>query len=120
MVLELREGALAVPVLEVFDRQVRGGLRALSWFIYRFTTPAIHDLFMVPRKTFNMEQAIISVLAGDVFRKTRTRWPVAFFKGIYHLTTAWNWGRSWEFYRRRKRNVRLDFSEEGAPRNLSS
>lgn len=109
----LREGALAVPLLEAFDRQVRGGLRTLSWFIYRFTTPAIHDLFMARRKRFNMEQAIISVLAGDVFRKTRTRWPVAFFKGIYHVTAAWNWSRSWSSYRRRQRNIRLNFSEEG-------
>jgi flavin-dependent dehydrogenase len=110
----LRKGRPDVRLLKAFEDRVQRGLRTLSWFIYRFTTPAIHNLFMAPRNFLGVEQAVLSMLAGDVFRKTRLTLPIMLFKSLYYLTAGLNWGRSWTSLRRRRRNVGLDFTERDA------
>ncbi len=112
----LREGRSVDQLLEKFESRMKGGLRTLSWFIHRFTTPATHDLFMAPRNILGMEQAILSTLSGNVFRGDRATAPIALFKAIYYLTASLTWSRSWASYRRRKRNVRLGFTDETAAR----
>jgi flavin-dependent dehydrogenase len=107
----LREGRSAVRLLERFEGRVRGGLKTLSWFIYRFTTPAIHDLFMAPRDIFRIEQAVLATLAGDIFDRKRTIVPIILFKTLYYVAATLSWGRSWASYRRRKDNVRLPFTD---------
>jgi hypothetical protein len=52
----LREGRSVDQLLEKFESRMKGGLRTLSWFIHRFTTPATHDLFMAPRDILGMER----------------------------------------------------------------
>ena len=90
---------------------MRGGLKTLSWFIYRFTTPAIHDLFMAPRPIFRIEQAVRATLAGDIFDRKWPAPPILLFKTLYYVAATLNWGRSWASYRRRKSNVRLSFTD---------
>jgi flavin-dependent dehydrogenase len=107
----LREGRSAVRLLERFEGRVRGGLKTLSWFIYRFTTPAIHDLFMAPRPIFRIEQAVLATLAGDIFDRKWPAPPILLFKTLYYVAATLNWGRSWASYRRRKSNVRLSFTD---------
>ncbi len=100
----LREGRTATAALRHFEKRVLRGMRTLSWFIYRFTTPALHDLFMAPRNILRMEQAVLSVLSGDVFRKNGLAGPILLFKGVYYIAAAASFARSWGAYRRRKRN----------------
>ena len=107
----LREGRSAVRQLERFEGRVQGGLKTLSWFIYRFTTPAMHDLFMAPRPIFRMEQAVLATLAGDIFGRKWPALPIVLFKTLYYVAAALNWGRSWASYRRRKGNVHLPFTD---------
>ncbi len=102
----LREGRTATAALKRYESQVHKGMRVLSWFIYRFTTPAMHDLFMAPRNILRMEEAILSVLAGDVFRKNGLGMPILLFKALYYIVAAANLRRSWRAYRRRQRNLR--------------
>ncbi|MGI9301377.1 MAG: NAD(P)/FAD-dependent oxidoreductase [Gammaproteobacteria bacterium] len=71
-----------------FEAEVRRGLRMFSWFIYRFTTPALHNLFMAPRNVLGVRRAVTSVVAGDVFRAHKTDLPLALFKSIYYVTVA--------------------------------
>ena len=66
---------------QIMDR----GLRRLSWFIYRFNDPAMQDLFMASANPFNMRKAVISLLAGDVFRTSVGGLAVPAFKLAYHL-----------------------------------
>jgi len=106
----LRDPARAAPHLRHFDRRVRYGIKTVSWFIYRFTSPAMHRLFMAPRNVFRIEEAIISLLAGDIFGKTPIALPLALFKAIYLATSAAALPRAWVAYRRRKRNVALAFT----------
>lgn len=111
----LRDGVkAATPKFRAFERRLDKGLRLWSWFIYRFTTPAMHDLFLAPRNILGMEQAILSVLAGDVFGRTRTTIPIALFKTIYYVASARSWLRSWASYRRRKQNIHIDVLDNKA------
>ncbi len=100
----VREGRTATAALRRYEKRVLRGMRTLSWFIYRFTTPAMQNLFMAPRNTLSMEQAVLSVLSGDVFRKNGLALPIALFKTLYYLVATVNLGRSWGAYRRRKQN----------------
>lgn len=108
----LREGRSVDQLLEKFECRMKSGLQTLSWFIHRFTTPAMHDLFMAPRNILGMEQAVLSTLSGNVYRGDRATVPVALFKVMYYLAASLTWSRSWASYRRRKRNVRLDFADK--------
>ncbi len=49
---------------------MRHGPREFSWFIYRMTNPTMRDLFMSPRNVLRVKEALLSVLAGDIFGKT--------------------------------------------------
>ena len=66
-------------------RIIRKGIERLSWFIYRFTDPAMQSLFMKPNNTFKVQDSVISLLAGDLFYKYRLTFPIFVFKGIFYL-----------------------------------
>lgn len=87
-----------------FERYVRRSTRTVSWFIYRFTSPALHHLFMNPRDVWGIPQAIVSMLAGD-FNNRRAWLPLTFFKGIYWLTWLGRGSASWAAYRLRRRGA---------------
>ncbi len=112
----LREERTVAPLLKDYEKRVLKGMRTLSWFIYRFTTPAIQGLFMAPRNLFRMEQAVLSVLSGDVFRKNGLAIPIHLFKVVYYVSTAMNLSWSWSAFRRRKRNIEPEsFTHSATP-----
>lgn len=115
----LRDPAASEPVLRRFDRGVRRGVRIVSWFIYRFTSPAMQHLFMAPRNLFRVQEAIISMLAGDIFRKTPIALPLALFKAIYYTLSATFFSRAWASYQRRKYNAALKFTGGTTPQDQS-
>ncbi len=95
-----------------FDRLMRRGPRVFSWFIYRVTNPAMRDLFMAPRNLLRMKEALLSVLAGDIFGRTPIWRGVLAFKVVYYLTSLGHLGRTLRAWRRRRRNIRpLDEQE---------
>ncbi len=68
----------------------RRGVSVFSWFIYRFTTPAMQWLFANPRNILNTQRAVVSMLAGDVFENKnilRRLWVFKIFYGISWLAT---------------------------------
>lgn len=102
----LREPNRALTSFRAYDRRVRSGLRTFSWFIYRITTPAMRDLIMFPRNILGVEQAIISLLAGDLFGETRIRARLLLFRIFYYITVLGAPRRNFVAYLRRRRNVR--------------
>lgn len=111
----LRDPASSHRLFQQYQRRMMRGIRILSWFIYRFTSPALQQLFMAPRDMFRIEQAIISVLAGDLFRKTPVTLPLTLFKAIFYMTYARNFSPAWASYRRRRQNVAVDFRDGTLP-----
>lgn len=102
----LREPAARAQALARYDRAVRRGPREFSWFIYRITTPTMRDLFMEPRNVLRMEEALLSVLAGDIFGRTPIWRSLFAFKVLYYLAAASRLKRSWQAWRRRRANIR--------------
>lgn len=101
----LRQPGRAAAARRSFERTMRRGPREYSWFIYRVTGPAMRELFMHPRNPLRMKEALLSVLAGDIFGATPI-WPsLAAFKGTYFLTSLFNLRRSLAAIRSRRRNI---------------
>lgn len=70
-----------------YERQMRRGPRVFSWFIYRMTRPAMRDLFMAPRNILRMKEALLSLLAGDIFGTTPIWTSLRAFKLVYYATS---------------------------------
>lgn len=101
----LSRPATATAALRRFDKVMLRGPREFSWFIYRITKPALRDIFMAPRNPLRVKEALLSVLAGDIFENRRI-WPSVYaFKGIYYLSCLRNLPMSWREWRRRRRIV---------------
>lgn len=103
----LRAPHEAAKALKAYDRAVRSGLRKLSWFIYRINHPSMRDLFMGPKNLFRVKEALLSVLAGDIFGDTPIWRSVAVFKTIFYLSQARHPRRSVAAWRRRRVSIRV-------------
>jgi flavin-dependent dehydrogenase len=106
----LREPARERRLQRAYEREVRNGLSALSWFIFRFTTPAMTYLFRNPRNVLRVEEAMISMLAGDVFRDGGVRWRLRIFKLLYLIASIVELRNSFASLRRRRRQAAMSFS----------
>lgn len=95
----------APRALKAFDASMHHGPKVFSWFIYRLTTPAFRDLFMRPRNQ-KLQEAVLSVLAGDVFRDTPFGGRLLIFKALYYLTSVFNFRASLSAWKRRKQAIR--------------
>lgn len=102
----LRQPQQRAQALAAFDRRLRHGPREFSWFIYRITTPTLRDLFMGPKNALRMKEALLSVLAGDIFGHTPIWRSVFAFKVLYYAYAALRPRRSWQAWQRRRQNIR--------------
>lgn len=102
----LRQPNQAAAALKMFDRSMRVGPKAFSWFIYRVTNPTMRDMFMNPRNVFRVKEALLSVLAGDVFGKTPTWRSIMIFKALYYLGSIVKLKRTVHAWLMRRRNIR--------------
>jgi flavin-dependent dehydrogenase len=106
----LREPARERALQRSYERRVRHGLGTLSWFIFRFTSPAMTRLFANPRNSLQVEQAMISMLAGDVFRANGVHWRLIVFKCIYFATALGNLKDQAASFFARRRQTREAFT----------
>jgi flavin-dependent dehydrogenase len=101
----------AARALRRYDRLVRHGPKQFSWFIYRVTNPTMRELFLGPRNVLRMKEALMSVLAGDIFGRTPIWGALRAFKGLYYVISLAHLGRSLSSARRRAANIRPVESE---------
>jgi flavin-dependent dehydrogenase len=88
---QLVDRVLAAPQLEArlqrrYSATQRAALRRISWFIVRFNTPVMRQLFSNPRNDWRLEDAVISMLAGDFYRSDRIGWRLRLFKALYWVS----------------------------------
>jgi flavin-dependent dehydrogenase len=102
----IKDPACSPKALEKFDRLMRHGPKEFSWFIYRVTNPTMRELFLGPRNVLRMQEALMSVLAGDIFGKTPIWHSLRSFKALYYLISIFNWRRTLGAQRRRAENIR--------------
>ena len=91
-----------------FEHVMRHGPKEFSWFIYRVTNPTLRELFMTPSSKFQMKAALLSVLAGDLFRNTPIRRGLFCFRVVYYVFSIANLRRTFNAWRRRAFNIRDD------------
>lgn len=104
----LRNPARETALLRALERRLTRGIDEFKWFIYRFTSPTMKRLFEAPRNVLQVEQAVVSMLAGDVYAAAAVVWRLRVFRLIYAITTlriAPSALRSWW---RRRRGMRSD------------
>jgi flavin-dependent dehydrogenase len=102
----LRTPAHARAALRGFERLMRRGPKAYSWFIYRVTNPTMRDMFMGPSNMLRMKEAMLGLLAGDIFGNTPIWTSLRAFKLFYYLISLANLKRSFGALRRRTTNIR--------------
>ncbi len=102
----LRHPSMAAQALQKFDRVTKHGAKEFSWFIYRVTNPTLRNLFMSPSNIFRAKEALLSVLAGDIFGKTPIWRSVLAFKAIYYLASLANLKPTIAAWKQRKLNTR--------------
>lgn len=71
----------------------------------------MRNLFMGPRNVFRVEEALLSLLAGDVFRPSPIRSRLRIFKAIYYMNAALDLKANVRAWLRRRRNVRVATGE---------
>ncbi|MGY1410596.1 NAD(P)/FAD-dependent oxidoreductase [Luteimonas sp. A611] len=115
----LREPSREAALQQAMDRRLRRGLKHFSWFIHRFTTPVMQRLFSAPRNDWKLEQAVVSMLAGDVFDNREVRWRLYLFRMIYMLNAVAIAPQALRGWLTRRRQVGASFSgdtlHEGNP-----
>ena len=108
----LREPAREAQLQRALARRLDGGLDEFKWFIYRFTSPTMRALFANPRNVVQVEQAIVAMLAGDVFDNRRVLWRLRVFRAIYAMSALSMLPQAWRAWRRRRRQLRENFRGE--------
>ena len=98
----LDQPARAQRALKAYDAGTRRGLRIFSWFIYRIMTPGLHDIFMTRESSFGLREALLSMLAGNIFLRARLAVRLTALKGLYYFFSALDLPRSWTSWRRRR------------------
>jgi hypothetical protein len=66
----------------------------------------MRDMFMAPRNVLRVKEALLSMLAGDIFGKTPIWKWLRVLKGIFYIASALNFWRTLQAMRVRKANIR--------------
>jgi len=89
-----------------FERMMRDGPKEYLWFIVRVTNASIRHLFMYPSNPLRVQEALLSLLAGDIHRGMPFRYRLHAFKAIYYALSLRHLPRSVRGWLRRRRCIR--------------
>jgi flavin-dependent dehydrogenase len=89
----LRQPEREAALLRKLEKRQRAGMARFSFFIYRFNGPIMAQMFREPRNTWQLEQGVISMLAGDLFDTPKVLWRLQLFKLVYALCGLRDWRR---------------------------
>jgi len=106
-----RSPARKAAALRKFGRLMQHGPKQYSWFIYRVTNPTMRELFLSPRNVLRMEEALLSLLAGDIYGRTPIWTSLRLFKVLYYAISCAKLGRTVRALRGRAANIRAAGTE---------
>jgi len=98
-----------------FERMVRRGVKTFSWFITRFNSPGMRSLMLHPGNPFRVQEAVTSLLAGDVFRDIGARSRFWLFKALYVMFSLKHARESFRLWRLRVGNPSVTFTGGTTP-----
>jgi flavin-dependent dehydrogenase len=97
------------------ERMVRRGVATFSWFIWRFNSPGMRTLLLHPGNPFRVQESVISLLAGDVFRDIGARSRFWLFRFFYVMFSLKYPRESFRLWLARIRNPRVEFAGGTTP-----
>lgn len=129
VLLGMNSGVLATEALDAWlrgdpssearfrhlERMVRRGVATFSWFIERFNTPGMRFLMLKPGNPFRVQEAVLSLLAGDVFRNIGARSRFRLFKLLYAVASLRYPRASFRLWLAQRRNPRVEFAGGTTP-----
>jgi flavin-dependent dehydrogenase len=113
----LREPAREAALMRRLEKRQRAGIARFSFFIYRFNGPVMRQMFRQPRNTWQLEQGVISMLAGDLFDTPKVLWRLQLFKLVYVISGLRDWRRWRAEHRYRLEQARLEFTGGNTPQD---
>jgi flavin-dependent dehydrogenase len=111
----LREPQREVRLLRQLERRQRTGMARFAFFIYRFNSPIMDRIFRQPRNIWQIEQGVISMLAGDLFDSRKVVSRLRAFKFVYAMTALRHFMRWRSEDRYRLEQARLEFTGGTTP-----
>jgi flavin-dependent dehydrogenase len=111
----LREPQRELRLLRQLERRQRTGMARFAFFIYRFNSPIMDRIFRQPRNIWQIEQGVISMLAGDLFDSRKVVSRLRAFKFVYAMTALRHFMRWLSEDRYRLEQARLEFTGGTTP-----
>jgi flavin-dependent dehydrogenase len=111
----MREPAREAALLRKLEKRQRAGMARFSFFIYRFNGPVMQQMFRQPRNTWQLEQGVISMLAGDLFDTPKVLWRLKVFKLVYAIIGLREWRRWRAEHKYRLAQARSQFTGGNTP-----
>jgi flavin-dependent dehydrogenase len=111
----LRNPKREAALLRKLEQRQRAGMARFSFFIYRFNGPIMAQMFREPRNTWQLEQGVISMLAGDLFDTPKVLWRLQLFKLVYALCGFRDWRRWRAEHKYRLAQARSQFTGGNTP-----
>jgi len=111
----LRNPAAEKGLLRRLEKRQRAGMARFSFFIYRFNGPVMRQMFGNPRNTWQVEQGMISMLAGDLFDTPKVLRRLTLFRFIYAASAVCDWRRWRAEHRYRLAQARSEFTGGTTP-----
>ena len=111
----LREPEREAVLQRRMEKRQRRGMARFSFFIYRFNEPVMRDMFSHPRNTLQLEQGVISMLAGDLFDTPKVLWRLRLFKLFYGVLAVFDWRRWRSGHAHRLAQARAEFTGGTTP-----
>ena len=102
----LDQPAAAPAARRAYETRVKHGPREFSWFIFRVTNPTMREFFMAPQNPMRVKEALLSLLAGDIYGSTPIWRSVRIMKALYYLVSIGNLRRTVRAWQRRRVNIR--------------
>ncbi len=79
----------------------------------------MQQMFRSPRNTWQLEQGVISMLAGDLFDTPKVLWRLKLFKLVYAFVGLGDWRRWRAEHKYRLAQARLQFTGGNTPLDKS-
>ena len=111
----LREPRREASLLRKLEKRQRAGMARFAFFIYRFNSPIMGRIFRQPRNIWQIEQGVISMLAGDLFDSPKVVRRLLAFKFVYAMTALRHLTRWRAEHRYRLEQARQQFTGGTTP-----
>ena len=111
----LREPQREAALLRKLEKRQRAGMSRFAFFIYRFNGPVMRQMFRQPRNSWQLEQGVISMLAGDLFDTPKVLRRLGLFKVVYLIAGLRDWRRWLPAHRYRLAQARAQFTGGNTP-----